>query len=157
MSMRLIIGGSLLVMVGQAPARAEVPKIAPGMWQSTIKMSVAPNPKLPPEIVSRLAQPRVMKKCITPEMATRAAGEHFGADKALNDRHCMRSGAGFAAGRIDQTIICHPKDGGVVNVHMTGSYTPTSTHMVTDMQGTGKHMMMQKMTVDSQRIGDCTK
>jgi hypothetical protein len=157
MSMRIAVIFGLAALVGAAQAQASGLQLTPGLWRSKIRIAIAPNSKLPPAMLARLSQEKIRQKCITPAMAARASAEHFGADHALEQRSCARSGSGFAAGRVDQTVICHPKDGGVVNVHMTGNYTPVSTHLVTDISGSGKHMMMQKMTVDSQRIGDCPK
>jgi hypothetical protein len=149
--------GLALGFAASASAQAQGLIIKPGLWQSSIRMSMAPNPKIPPQIMAKLAQPRVTKKCITPALAAKAATDHFGSDKLLAKRNCTRTGAGFVGGRIEQSMICQEKDGSTMNIHMTGSYTPVSTHMVTDIQSTNKHMTMQKMTVDSARIGDCAK
>ena len=157
MKIYTFIGASVMLVAGAAYGGMERPQVSPGLWQSTIRISMAPNPKIPPQIAAQMAQPRVFKKCITPVMATQASQNYFGADKALAKRSCVRSGPGYVGGRIEQTITCHERDGSIMNVHMTGTYSPTATHMQTETSGTGKRPMMQKMTVDTQRIGECTK
>lgn len=151
------IGASAMLFAGAVYAGMEGPQLSPGLWQSTVRISMAPNAKIPPQIAAQMAKPRVFKKCLTPAMAAQASQDHFSADKVLAKRSCARSGFGFVGGRIEQTIICHERDGSTMNIHMTGTYTPTATHMQTETIGTGKQSMMQKMTVDTQRLGECTK
>ena len=147
----------MVALLGALPAYAAGPLITPGLWQLTTNIAMTPNPKLPPEIMARMNKAHVSKVCITPEMAARAATHGFGTDESLAKRNCTRTGAGYANGHIDQVMMCKEPDGSMVNIHMVGTYTPTTSHLVATFSGTSKHMMMQSMTSNSVRIGECTK
>jgi len=154
--MKVFLGLGILLSISTA-ATAGAPVIAPGLWKTTMRMSFAPNAKLPPQMIERMNQPRVHQQCITPEMAARANADQFRGEQAIERRNCSKSGPGFNGGRVDETLTCQSPRGGTMVMHMTGTYTPVATHMVNEVSGTSKYMMMQKVTIDSQRIGNCTK
>jgi hypothetical protein len=137
-------------------AFAAGPMVMPGLWVTAMQMQMSPNANIPPQAMAQMARPRVTKTCITPAKALQFSTEGFG-QQAMARRNCTKSGLGYIGGHIDMTMICHEREG-MMTVHMTGSYTPTSSHMVSDMTGTMMHgPMIQKMTIDSHRIGDCSK
>lgn len=131
----------------------------PGHWEGTVKildMAMPGMEKLPPamreQMKARMSSGSSFQNCLTPQEAADARktlAEH-------QEGECTYDHFTMAGGTIDAAMSC--KGGGVLRrMTMTGTYSQTGYHIVSQTSGTGEGPagVSMKVEMNAQRTGDC--
>lgn len=119
---------------------AEERTIEPGYWDVTNKISAA--------VV--LGQTKTEKRCITPAEVSKFV-------EGPSNRHykCTYPTRVFQKGKITLKGQCATKNGHTVQVKATGSYSPSTFHMVADIDTTYAGLPISgRATTEARRISD---
>jgi hypothetical protein len=134
-----------LALAGTAAASAQAagaePKtIEPGYWDVTNKV----------QALAVLGQTKKEKRCITPAEVSKFV-------EGPSNRHykCTYPTRVFQNGRITLKGSCSTKHGHTAKVQAAGSYSPSTFHLVADIDTTYKGVPLSgRATTDARRISD---
>lgn len=141
---------ALPLIAAAAPAAA--PVIAPGLWEVTSAATIVEMPGIPAPLLNRAGKPKVTRRCVTPEQATRGPIETM-----RNRPGCTLRRTLVAAGTPDLPALCPDRGNGRTTLAVSGSYTAVSYSMAGSMRGTGgpNGDMRVDFTESARRVGDC--
>lgn len=137
---------------------AEATKFMAGQWDTTVEVTEASMPGMPPEMLKQMtSQKRTISHCMTKEEAEKSAEEMF---KKQGDGTCSYQRFSMAGGKIDAMLTCSGGDkGGKSEIAMSGTYTADSYQTATEMKITNAQMpggaMTMKAKSSGKRTGDC--
>ncbi len=140
-------------------AAAEVAfKMEPGLYRTTINVTKAEIPGLPPQLMEKMkesmSKAASTESCITPEHAAKGV-EVMKEQMAKGD--CQFEKFEASGGTIDSAFTCKSKEGMAMKVASHGTYTPTGSVVdaKAEMTGPGGKTMHIEQTVTTERVGDC--
>jgi hypothetical protein len=151
-------GNQVSQAVRQSGVMTSDAMVQPGLWESKVTIHEMNFPGMPAQYLDKMKQSIAAhqndtnKHCIKPEDVKRPKEDFFGADKSCSYDHFTMGG-----GKIDVAMVCHREET-TQNMNISGSYTPTSYSIDTNMTGSGgrDNGMTMTMHVDANRIGECT-
>ena len=145
--------GTAAAAAGAAPSKTEL-KLNPGLWETTIEMSMA---GMPESVASAMKGTKISTRtCITPEQASKPSGEVFSGKK---DKNCTYTDYNVGNGAIRGTIVCTGGAQGKTTMAMDGHYSGDSFDLAMKMASSGgpsgSGMQMETRT-SGRRVGACT-
>lgn len=139
---------------GGVPASGGV-AMQPGEWESTIQVSAANMPQMPPGVSMPGMQPITARFCITPEQAANPNADVLGGSRNASPAGCTTENFSFAGGRISGTTTCN-MGRGTMRTAISGQFTPTTYEMTLQSSSdTGGAAANSEMRISARRIGDC--
>ena len=150
-----LAAAGFIALVGSSAAfAAPGDGVQAGKWKTTVTVSEAIIPGMPPAALARLqAKPMVDEDCITTEDVRNFIGKHAMSD---DDGECSTNTVTAAAGKVSGQAICTDEDGLKKTATITGSYTATSLDLNLAIAGqTPRGPMSQKIHIVGQRISAC--
>jgi hypothetical protein len=128
--------------------------VQPGKWKTTVTISEAKIPGVPPAALARMqAKPMVDEDCITTDDVRSFIGQHAMSD---DDDNCSTNTVTAAGGKVSGEAICTDDDGLKKTASVTGTYSATTIDLSLVIAGqTPKGPMSQKIHVAGARIGAC--
>ena len=142
-----------------AAASAGGAMFSPGQWQGTVRMIDFKMPQmdaLPPEmrdqLKAKMTKGRDFDNCLTPQQAADSRGTLVGSQQT----NCSYEHFTMAGGTIDAAMTCSGASG-MQKMTMSGTYSKTAYHIVTQASGSGDKGagMAMKMDVSARRTGEC--
>jgi hypothetical protein len=131
---------------------AEMPKVLPGEWLTTMTTRMTTMPNVPPKVAAMLRQrqgkPHLIRHCITPADAAR------GPESAMAETDCKMRNVNYGGGRMSAETVCN-NDGRVTRNKMSGTWSPTAYDMEGAMSSSGgdEGPMAMTMHIEGKRVG----
>lgn len=146
--MRLLVPALVLAVLPTLAPAAE-PRMRPGQWQFTVKVTAFDLPGAPPQVVEALRKPTATSRCITPEQAASGPiGMIRDKDNCRIDRQSVDNG------RFDAVVVCQRPEG-TITQKAAGTLTPTTLSMNSVTETTGQKVMKMTAVTTGEWVGDC--
>lgn len=143
---------------GKAPEAAPAAvaaKLQPGQWRTTTTIAEMAVPGMPKGALD--LKPIVTEDCITSDdiaAFTNRSAMHD-ADEGVS---CVSDSMTVSGNTIKGSSTCSGGEGGTRKMEMAGTYGPARVDMTVQMTGESpRGSMSTKMTMVSERIGDCPR